>query len=83
MDPKKILRQQFMETVDKQLRDGDPPETASTLKRLQDEGYTEQQARELISACIASEMMVVMVSNKPFNRDRFVALLEQLPVLPE
>ncbi|PHN07152.1 hypothetical protein [Flavilitoribacter nigricans] len=83
MDPKKILRQQFMETVGKQLRDGDPPETAVTLKRLQEEGYSEQQARELISACVAAEMFTVMETNAPFNRQSFVARLKKLPQLPE
>lgn len=83
MDPKKILRQQFMATVDQQLQDGDPPETADTLRRLQKEGFGEQRARELISACVAAEMFSVMETNQPFNRERFVNRLHQLPQLPE
>jgi hypothetical protein len=83
MDPKKILRQQFMETVSQQLRDGDPPETTATFKRLQEEGFSEQQARELISACVAAEMFSVMETNQTFNRERFVGLLRQLPQLPD
>lgn len=83
MDINKILRQQFLETVENQLRDGDPPETALTLLRLKEEGYTEEEAKELISACVAAEMVAVMDSNKPFNQQRFVEWLGKLPELPE
>ncbi|MCB0633469.1 MAG: hypothetical protein R2824_08545 [Saprospiraceae bacterium] len=80
---KKILRQQFMVAVENQLRDGDPPETALTLLRLKEEGYTEQQAKEMISACIAAEMFSVMESNEPFNEQRYVGWLARLPQVPE
>ncbi len=83
MDPKKILRQQFLDTVENQLRDADPPQTAATLKRLIKEGFREQEAKELISACVAAEMMAVMETNKPFDRRRYIAWLDQLPKLPE
>lgn len=83
MDPKKILRQQFMSTVEKQLRDADPPETAGTLKRLIGEGYSEEEAKSLISACVGAEMIAVMETNEPFNRRRYLVRLNQLPKLPE
>lgn len=83
MDVNKILRQQFLETVENQLRDGDPPETSSTLLRLKAAGYTEQEAKELISACVAAEMVAVMDSNQPFNQQRYVSWLAKLPDLPE
>lgn len=83
MDPKKILRQQFLATVENQLRDGDPPETALTLLRLKEAGYDEQQAKDMISACVAAEMFSVMESNKPFNQQRYVNCLARLPKLPE
>jgi hypothetical protein len=83
MDVKKILRRQFLATVDNQLRDGNPPETALTLLRLKEEGYTEQEAKEMISACVAAEMFSVMESNEPFNQQRYVAWLSSLPALPE
>ena len=83
MDIKKILRQQFLATVENQLRDGDPPETSLTLLRLKEEGYTEQEAKELISACVAAEIAAVMESNQPFNAQRYVGWLARLPQLPE
>ena len=83
MDLKKILRQQFLNTVENQLRDSDPPETAQTLSRLKEEGFSEEEAKELISGCVAAEMVAVMESNKPFNRERFVGHLSRLPKLPE
>lgn len=83
MDSKKILRQQFLDTVENQLRENDPPETAQTLSRLKEEGYSEQEAKKLISACVAAEMFTVMESNKPYNEQRYIAWLHQLPELPE
>ena len=72
-----------MDTVEQQLHNTDPPETADTLRRLIDEGYSEQAAKELISACVAAEMIAVMETNEPFNRQRYTGWLNQLPKLPE
>lgn len=78
-----ILKQQFLEVVENQLRDNEPPETLLTLKRLMEQGYTRQEARDLIAAAVAAEVFQVMKNNEAFNRARFVANLDRLPELPE
>jgi len=83
MSHNNLLIQQFLKTVDNQLRDNDPPETRQTLDRLQQEGYAERDAKLLIAQCVAAEMMAVMQSNEPFNEVRYVKWLHQLPKSPE
>jgi hypothetical protein len=68
--------------LDTQLRDGDPPETRATLKRLRSEGVEEEEARGLIGWVIAAEIFAVMESKKPLDRERSVGRLETLPEMP-
>lgn len=83
MNPQEILKREFLRVVDNQLRENDPPETRQTLLRLQQEGYSEEEAKLLIAQCVAAEMMAVMESNKPFNEERFRKYLQRLPESPE
>lgn len=83
MDPRSILREQFLTVVDNQLRDNDPPETAQTLERLQKEGYSKEQARELISSCVAQEIFSLLNENRPFDKESYLGCLNALPKLPE
>lgn len=75
--------QQFLETVENQLKADKPIETRQTLERLIGLGYTEQEAKKLIAQCVASEMFQVMESNEPYNEERYVAMLKKLPKSPE
>jgi len=77
-----ILQAALDDVLDTQLRDGDPPETRATLERLLGEGVDQEEARRLIGCVIAAEIVAVMKSNKPFDRDRFVGRLETLPEMP-
>ncbi len=76
------LRQAILGVVDNQLRENNPPETRETLARLIKEGYSEAEARELIGSVVAVEIYEVMNQKRPFNRERFVAGLKNLPQLP-
>ena len=77
------LRAAFLETVENQLRDNDPPETRKTFDRLEQEGHSDNKAMELIAAVIAAETFWILKENQPFNHDRFVNMLNRLPKLPE
>lgn len=83
MDSRRILRQQFLVVVNKQLEDNEPPETRQTLERLQAEGYTEEEAKDLISVCVASEIFNVVNENRPYDSEQYRACLASLPDLPE
>lgn len=83
MSNKNIVRDQFLEVVENQLRDNQPPETRLTLERLKEEGFKERVAKELIATCVATEMYEVISSNTPFNEQRYIENLHRLPELPE
>lgn len=77
------LRAAFLETVENQLRDNDPPETRKTFDRLKQEGHSDEKAKDLIAAVIAAETFWILKENQSFNHDRFVNMLSRLPELPE
>lgn len=77
-----LIRQQFLEVVDNQLKTGNPKETRQTLQRLQGLGYSELEAKSLIAQCVAAEMYEVFQSNEPYNEKRYIATLHGLPDSP-
>lgn len=83
MDPREILRAQFMEVVDNQLKANDPAITTITLERLQKEGYSKEDAKQMLAACVGATMFEVMKTNKPFDEKNYEAMLNRLPELPE
>ena len=81
-ESKKRRRRMILEIVENQIRDNDPPETRQTLKRLIKEGFSREEAVELIATVVVNEIYNVLKQEKNFNRKRFVAALRQLPKLP-
>ena len=75
----KRVKAAFLEVVDNQLRDNTPPETRETYQRLLKEGFSDQQARQLIGAVVGIEIFEVLKQQQPFDQERFVAALERLP----
>ena len=76
------LNAAVMEVLDNQLRDGKPPETKATYRRLLAEGMDREEVRRLIGCVIAIEIFEVMNSMQPFNQKRLLARLERLPEMP-
>lgn len=76
------LRATLLEIVDNQLRDGTPPETRATLKRLMADGIPEKDARELIACAVSAEIFDVLKNRQPYQEQRYVAALRALPRLP-
>ncbi|MGN6602610.1 MAG: hypothetical protein ACTHK8_09175 [Ginsengibacter sp.] len=82
MKPNKMLQQAIFEIIENQVRDGDPPETKQTLKRLQQSGYNEIDAKKYIGQCVAVELFHIMNHQQPFNEKRYVQNLLNLPKEP-
>jgi len=82
MKPNEILKRQFLEIVDNQLRLKTPPEAAQALQRLKEEGYADADARALIAQCVAVELLRTMEHNEAFNNERYVKNLHNLPEFP-
>lgn len=73
----------FLEIVDNQLRDGDPPETRQTYERLLAEGYSDENVRLMIGNLLVHEIYDMLKRRRTFDRTGFVANLARLPKLPE
>jgi len=76
------LAQVLLQVVDNQLKALDPPETNETYTRLISEGYSRKQARNFLAAAVRMEINEMMKNLEPFNRERFVTILHELPTFP-
>ena len=72
----------MLEIVDNQLHDNTPPETRQTYQRLLKEGYSDQEARELIGVVVSTEIFEVMKNNQSYDQKRYIAALRKLPQKP-
>ena len=76
------LHQAMMDIVDNQMREGNPPKPAQTLRRLVDEGHSEHEAKRLIAAVVAIKIYGMLKHGEEFDDARFVDALDKLPELP-
>ena len=83
MEESPYLKSAVLEVVDNQLQANDPPETRQTFDRLISEGYSEEEAKELIGCAVTSEIFDVLKKQEPFNPQRFAEALNELPKLPQ
>lgn len=65
------LKKTILQVVDNQLRENNPPITKNTFERLQQSGYTTQQAKEKIAAILLEEMYDVLKTKQPYNEERY------------
>jgi len=82
MDNPKELKETFLQIVDNQIEQNDPPETAQTLKRLMKEGWSKMDAKNLIAQCVVVEIWNINKHMEPFNMERFKNNLSKLPEEP-
>jgi hypothetical protein len=83
MEGNPYLKSAILEVVDNQLQANDPPETRQTFDRLISKGYSEEEAKKLIGCVVTSEIFDVLKKQEPFNSERFVKALNELPKLPQ
>jgi len=77
------LKAQFLEVVENQLRDNDPPETKETLNRLMTEGHSREDAVLLIAQAVCVEVYSALKTKQAFDPVRFVRNLKALPQEPQ
>jgi hypothetical protein len=78
-----VLYAAYMEVVENQLRDNDPPETRITYNRLKSEGFSELDTKKLIAQAIVAETFWIMKKKEMFNLTRFIKNLNRLPAEPK
>jgi hypothetical protein len=76
------LRYAILEVINTQIRENDPPETKQALVRLQDQGFSEQEALKLIGYVVASEVFSVLREERQYNKKKYAEALNNLPRLP-
>lgn len=76
------LRKAIMEVIHNQVRDNDPPETGRTIKRLRQQGFSEEETLKLVGCVVASEVFGILKENKLYEEERYIAALKRLPKLP-
>ena len=82
MDKNERIRQQIFEIINSQLKDNNPPETKATYDRLRKQGFDDFVTKQLIGQCIAVELFEIIKFAKPFNNERYIKNLIQLPKEP-
>lgn len=77
------LKLAVMEVVENQLETNEPPETRLTLKRLTEQGISEEDAKLLIAQAVTVEIYNILKNKEEFGRERFVKNLKRLPKEPK
>ena len=77
------LKAAFLETVENQLTDNDPPETRETLNRLIKQDITEGDAKLYIAQAVCIEVFDIMYAQKEFDMNRYLKNLNRLPKEPK
>jgi len=76
------LRKEIFKIIENQVEANDPPETLKTFKRLKDQGFNDFEVKQLIGQCVAVEIYNVMKIKKPFDKERYIKNLNNLPKEP-
>lgn len=76
------LRKALYDVVQNQLRDRNPPETKETYDRLRSQGRSHDEAFGLLASVVLFEMNAILHDQTPFDHDRYVSALRNLPELP-
>jgi hypothetical protein len=76
------LRNAIFEVIDNQINANDPPETALTLERLMNEGYSDSEAKQLMGQAVVIEVIDVLKNKKPYSEQRYIKNLRNLPNEP-
>lgn len=82
METNENLRDQIFGIIKKQMEENNPPEINNAYDRLIKEGYSDFETKQLIGQCVAVEFYNVLKHGKPFDEERYVNNLKQLPNKP-
>jgi hypothetical protein len=66
------------QTVENQIANHDPSQTAETLEALMQAGYTRHEAIHAIGGILAEEMFEILRDKRPFNETGYIQALRDL-----
>ena len=82
MESNEKIREQIFDIIKNQLKDNNPPETKAAYDRLRKLGFDDFQTKQFIGQCVAVELFEVFKFGKPFNGERYLKHLKELPKEP-
>ena len=72
----------MIEAIENQIRDNDPPETRITLDRLISLGESRANAMRYLGSVLSVEVFEALKNKTPYNEERYIKNLKNLPKLP-
>ena len=78
-----LLGEEMKKVVRNQIRQNDPPETKQTYDRLIKEGFSKDEVMRQLAVVVAAEIYDVTKNKEPFNQERYIKRLNDLPKEPE
>ena len=72
----------IIEAVENQITDSNPPETRETLERLMAMGESRENAMRYIASVLSIEIFEAMKNKTPYDKERYLLNLANLPDLP-
>lgn len=79
---KQHLRAEFLQIVENQLRDNNPPEARLTLNRLLASGFSREDAVLLIAGAVCVEVYMVLRTKQVADPQHYLRNLAALPAEP-
>jgi len=82
MNKKNRIGEQMKEVIRNQIQMNNPPETKQTYERLIKEGISKDETMRKLAVVMTTEMHTMLKKGEPFNSERYVAMLKDLPEEP-
>lgn len=76
------IHRAIVDTIENQIRDQQPAETALTLARLMAAGESREVALRYIGCVLSVEFFEILENDAVFDEARYVRNLKALPLLP-
>ena len=73
------LHEAIRAVIRQQIEERNPPEVVEALERLQDDGFSEDEALQLIGQVISLEMSEIIMKDETIDMIRYKEALENLP----
>ena len=82
MEHNQRARKLLLQIVNNQIRMNNPPETKQTVERLVSEGYTKDEAKEMIAGVLVVQIHTIMKNVTEFDEELYITQLKNLPQSP-
>jgi hypothetical protein len=73
------LKQELLERVHAQVREGHPPAAAEAFHRLRAAGRSQEETLQLLAAALLVETHAMARDSRPFDADGYSRALDALP----